>query len=255
MEVLLTLVFIVIGYWWLFGLAKRGYHATKAAYQWASTLGKDTIQILEEADPSGTQSGRLKMAVCFVRLAVAVAAADGEVSERELKAIYEFFERRGADADFMQFVTRILREAAKDIQIEKTMEVVKEVAPGDDTKLFLCAALLQIAAADEQIDKDEVHAVCAIMKGMGFSDERIVEFLKEMFGNGESEDEKTKAYSRLGLEVDANESQIREAYRRLAKQYHPDRVATLGPEFAELAHQKFIEIKSAYELLSGKSAA
>src|SRR5208337_3656722 len=47
------------------------------------------------------------------------------------------------------------------------------------------------------------------------------------------------------LEIDENCSldEIKQAYRRLAKKYHPDRNA------AENAQQKFIEINEAYEVL------
>ncbi|MBX8465813.1 J domain-containing protein [Deinococcus sp. RIT780] len=45
---------------------------------------------------------------------------------------------------------------------------------------------------------------------------------------------------------------IKAAYRRLAKQYHPDRVASLGPEFRLLAEQRMKQINAAYEALTGR---
>ncbi|MBL7982404.1 MAG: DnaJ domain-containing protein [Flavobacteriales bacterium] len=51
-------------------------------------------------------------------------------------------------------------------------------------------------------------------------------------------------YAALGLGHDATADSIRTAYRRLAKSYHPD-VSTL-PD----AHQRFIRITEAYEVLS-----
>jgi len=53
----------------------------------------------------------------------------------------------------------------------------------------------------------------------------------------------------LGLAPNANETEIRAAYRRLANQYHPDKVAHLGKEFQELAEARFKEIQKAYERL------
>jgi len=47
-------------------------------------------------------------------------------------------------------------------------------------------------------------------------------------------------------------SKIRRAYLGLMRQYHPDRVMTLGPELRELAEQKAKEINRAYELLRGR---
>ncbi|HEY8390135.1 MAG TPA: molecular chaperone DnaJ [Clostridia bacterium] len=52
-------------------------------------------------------------------------------------------------------------------------------------------------------------------------------------------------YEILGVEKNASDSDIKSAYRKLAKQYHPD----LNPDNAEAA-EKFKEINEAYETLS-----
>lgn len=54
-------------------------------------------------------------------------------------------------------------------------------------------------------------------------------------------------YQVLGVRRGAPKDEIKEAYRKLAAQYHPDKVSHLGPELRELAHQKMIEIQKAYE--------
>lgn len=51
-------------------------------------------------------------------------------------------------------------------------------------------------------------------------------------------------YDILGVKRDAGEAEIRKAYRRLARQYHPD--MNKSPE----AEKKFAEISEAYEVLS-----
>ncbi len=60
-------------------------------------------------------------------------------------------------------------------------------------------------------------------------------------------------YAVLGLSPGASREEIHAAYRRLAHQYHPDKVSHLGKEFQEMARQKFIEIREAYEALTGNS--
>jgi hypothetical protein len=51
----------------------------------------------------------------------------------------------------------------------------------------------------------------------------------------------------LELPADASLEAIREAYRRLMGQYHPDKVASLGRELRELAEVKSKEISVAYQ--------
>jgi len=53
-------------------------------------------------------------------------------------------------------------------------------------------------------------------------------------------------YETLGLSDNASESEIKKAYRKLARQYHPD--VNKDPS----AEEKFKEINAAYEVLSDK---
>ena len=47
-----------------------------------------------------------------------------------------------------------------------------------------------------------------------------------------------------------SDEELQAKYRELCRQYHPDRVASLAPEVAELATEKFQEIQVAYEYIS-----
>jgi DnaJ like chaperone protein len=75
-------------------------------------------------------------------------------------------------------------------------------------------------------------------------------------GAGASEDgpvsqsrEAQDPYTILGLKHDASEQEIKQAYRRLAAKYHPDKVEHLGAEFKALAEDRFKQIQQAYEQL------
>jgi DnaJ-domain-containing protein 1 len=56
-------------------------------------------------------------------------------------------------------------------------------------------------------------------------------------------------YNILGVKPGASKEEIKAAYKRLAAQYHPDKVQHLGKEFQELAHEKFVAIQKAYDEL------
>jgi len=53
-------------------------------------------------------------------------------------------------------------------------------------------------------------------------------------------------YEVLGLKKGASMEEIKQAFRKLARQYHPDR----HPNEKEKFHQKFTELQEAYEVLS-----
>jgi hypothetical protein len=53
----------------------------------------------------------------------------------------------------------------------------------------------------------------------------------------------------LGLQPGASPEEMKAAYRKLASEYHPDKVASLGEELRKLALKKMQEINAAYQLL------
>ena len=56
-------------------------------------------------------------------------------------------------------------------------------------------------------------------------------------------------YEILNVPPGADQDTIKAAYRKLANQYHPDKVSHLGKEFQELADRRFKEIQEAYQQL------
>ncbi len=64
-----------------------------------------------------------------------------------------------------------------------------------------------------------------------------------------AEDPPPNPYEILGISYGATQEEITSAYRQMAKQYHPDRVAHLGPEFQSLAEERMKEINAAYQTL------
>ena len=60
---------------------------------------------------------------------------------------------------------------------------------------------------------------------------------------------RVRAYATLGVEEGASATEVRNAYRRLARVHHPDRFAPLGDEAVKQATETFQRIQRAYETL------
>ena len=108
-------------------------------------------------------------------------------------------------------------------------------------RLQLVNFLVLISQADGTVDPTEICAIreCGTWLGLSLQDIDSLFNLK-----GDSLDE---AYKVLGVSPDATDDEVRKAYRRLALEHHPDRVATLGDDVRKAAEKKFQEINAAKE--------
>lgn len=72
-------------------------------------------------------------------------------------------------------------------------------------------------------------------------------------GNGHSPMGSRSPYEVLEVSPGATTEEVRAAYRRKVQQYHPDKVAELGPEIREVAERRMKEINAAYEELKRRN--
>jgi DnaJ like chaperone protein len=57
------------------------------------------------------------------------------------------------------------------------------------------------------------------------------------------------AYKILEIDSNANQDDIKKAYRKMAKKYHPDKLLGQDPAMIKGAEEKFREVQKAYEIL------
>ena len=61
-------------------------------------------------------------------------------------------------------------------------------------------------------------------------------------------------YEVLGVRRGASKDEIVSRYRELVRQYHPDTVTNMAPEFREVAERRMKEINAAYDALKRYAA-
>ncbi len=108
-------------------------------------------------------------------------------------------------------------------------------------RLQLMAFLCEIAKADGHIDAKEVTALRQLASQL-MLDAGVVDQLLHLGGQTLDDD-----YAVLGLTPDATDEEVKRAYRKMALEYHPDRVATLGDDVKAAAQRKFQQINNAKE--------
>lgn len=109
-------------------------------------------------------------------------------------------------------------------------------------KIFL-SPISEVAssAVSEDLEPPALKAYYGDLKNLEDTDEQGVQALLTGFWQRYlASDKRLEAYQRLELPVDASWLEVKQAYRRLAKQYHPDHGGDAS---------RFIEVRAAYEVL------
>jgi len=190
---------------------------------------------------SATRSGDFEVSLLI--LASIVIKADGKQDKRELDFVRAQFVQMYGKARANQ-AFNLFREIAKQTNIS-TRQVCLQIRQMMDhaSRLQLVHFLFGIAKSDHHVANSEVEAIALIASYLGINPKDF-ESIKAMFYNSSD-----SAYKILELDLNATISEIKKAYRKMAKKYHPDKVSHLGEEHQKGAEEKFRKVQEAYEQL------
>ncbi len=129
----------------------------------------------------------------------------------------------------------------KEIPLGDVLSQVRRAMPiANRRQLFYY--LVGIATADGHVDDKERQVLYQISNYFGLS---VQEFNSAFASYKPASD--VSPYTLLEIESSATDEEVKKAYRRLARKYHPDRVANLGPAQVKSAEDHFKKMKNAYE--------
>lgn len=199
----------------------------------------DGMQSGKYAHEGGTTK-RGDFTVSLLILSSALMKADGKVTKSELDYVKAFLIRQfGAEEGQQQLLA--LREILK--QDFSIADVSRQIAQfmGYPARLQLLHYLFGLSGADGHTHPKELIMIQDISNHLGI---RQADFssIKAMFVK-----DINSAYQILEITPDANEDEIKKAYRKMAVKYHPDKVAHLGEDVKNAATEKFQKVQAAYE--------
>ena len=188
-----------------------------------------------------TQSGDFE--VSLLVLAALVIKADGRADKREQEFVRQQFiamygARRASNA--FKLFNEIMRK-----DTISTRQVALQVRQYMDhpSRLQLLHFLFNIAKSDGYVNDLEEKKINQIATYLGINPRDYVS-IKAMFY-----DSSDANYKILEITKTATSQEIKKAYRKMAKKYHPDKVRHLGEEHQKGAEEKFKRIQKAYEAI------
>ncbi|MEX0275502.1 MAG: TerB family tellurite resistance protein, partial [Flavobacteriaceae bacterium] len=179
----------------------------------------------------------------LISLCSIVIKADGNVSQQELDYVRQYFVstygKEKANAIFRTFndINKSREISAQRVCVYLAQRTRYEV------RLQLLHFLFGIAQADGQISIPEVNKIQEIA-GYLRVHFRDFESIKAMFVKSAN-----TAYKILEIEKSASDEEVKKAYRKMAKKYHPDRVVTQDEAIKKGAEEKFKQVQKAYETI------
>jgi len=169
-----------------------------------------------------------------------VMKADEKMKKSELDYVKRFLQKQ-FDKDDARKYTLLFREILKQdysirqvcIQIQRSMD--------HPSRLELMHLLFGISMADGHTHSRELDIIELIAQYLNINQNDFAS-IKAMFVQSAK-----SSYKILEIERSATNEEVKKAFRKMAKKYHPDKVGHLGEELQESAEEKFKAVNKAYK--------
>ncbi len=175
-------------------------------------------------------------------LTAVVMKADGKVMRSEVEYVRNFFGRQFGPQYAQQQLLILKDLLEKDIPLRPVCEEIRYYME-HPLRLQLLHYLFGVAASDGKADTPELRVLEEIARLLAIN-HRDFESIKAMFVKDTG-----SAYKILEIAPEANDDDVKKAYRRMAVKYHPDKVGHLGEDHQKAAKEKFQHVQEAYEAI------
>jgi DnaJ like chaperone protein len=178
--------------------------------------------------------------ISLLLLSAVVIKADGKVDQRELSYVREHFKKmygeQRANNAFKLFKGFVKNNNFSTQQI--CMQIRQNMTHA--SRLQLIHFLFGLAKVDGAVTEVEVNSIKTIANYL-YINQYDFESIKAMFY-----DSSESAYKILEIEKSASDDELKKAYRKMVKKYHPDKLQHLGEEHVKGAEDKFKQVQKAY---------
>lgn len=209
-----------------------------------SRLEKLATEAAYDEEANWNQGQRNSFLMSLIVLSAAVIKADGKTTEKELATLRAFFTQSfGASAG------------------DEAVEIVKEVVKKDFNLYDVCVQIRSCMDYSQRLQLFHYLVSLGVCDGLVQREIDILEVIAHYIGLSKADVDSIFAiyrptpqsnesnYRMLGIEPTATNDEVKKAYRKMAVKYHPDKVATLGPDVQKAAEEKFKAISQAYEAI------
>ena len=180
-----------------------------------------------------------KFELNLLALSALIIKADGKIQEKEFITQYG---KEKADSIFKTFNAQIKQETQHLDQLAQVFVQKTQY----ETRLQILHFLFGIANADGSISSSELYKLAQIAAALKLR-QPDVDSIKAMFIKNAD-----NAYKILEVQPTATVDEVKSAYRKMVKKYHPDKLRSSDPAMVKGAEEKFRAVRKAYEIIMEK---
>ena len=190
-----------------------------------------------------TADRQVAFTMAVIVLGAKMAKADGRVTRDEIAAFRQIFHIPPAE---MKEVGKLFNAAAEDATgFEPYARQIADMFAHEPAVLEeLLGGLFHIAKADGTVHTGELEYLRQVGAILGFEGHAFESIRAQHMGAAAAD-----PYEVLGLTRDATDAEVKTAYRKRSREYHPDTLIAQGlpQEFIDLATEKMAAINTAHD--------
>ena len=225
--------------------------AAAAGFYYGGLIGSIAAYFLVRELVDNRDRGVDVFELSLLRLSSLLIKADGKIEESEILAVRTFFNKTFGQSRANKLFKELKNKPPISNNIDQILNDIKSRL--EPSKLFLVIQFLfSVALADRELAISEEEFIFQVGQKLGFSTDRLIEIKAQFMGYSQSSTNIDADLQVLSLKKGATKDDIKAAYRRLAKTYHPDKLSGVDDAIKKIAEEKFREIKDAYENLIKK---
>ena len=182
--------------------------------------------------------------LALLSLAAVVIKADGIIKKEELNCVKAFFIK-----SFGKYKADMYFKIFNDIK-NKPFPSVRSICLQIDKnvnhsgRLIIVQFLFSIAASDDELLDVEVNLIKKISNYLHIN-EYDFQSIKSMYLSKKNDIDND--YKILEISKSSSNEDVKKAYRKMAKKYHPDKLQNVSDDIIKMAQEKFNKVNQAYE--------
>ena len=225
---------------------------------WGALAGAAAGHFLVDRKAPSPQKMALRLLAVAAAALYELAGVDGHYTPKEDKAIRTILTEINQALGTALAPHELAYLIDDAVRIDRSMaRLAAQVSENHNLARAAAVWFWRVAVSDSDEVPAEIDCILAFTRHAGLSDDEMrhasLLYSRQACHDSKLPDRRA-ASSVLGVPYDAAAAQIKAAYHALSKTYHPDKHAGLDPAIRALTAEKFAQIKTAYDILSGVPA-